>query len=118
MYPWGASFSWEMGAVTKSTGGTHGTFKVGTHPAGASPYGLMDMAGNVWEWCADWYHASYYDKSPERNPQGPAQDQWRVARGGCFTSGALCFHCTHRGYKSPHIGNDHFGMRLCRDTSA
>lgn len=57
---------------------------VGSYPAGASPYGAMDMAGNVLEWCSDWYQRDYYENSPKKNPKGPARGAYRVLRGGAF----------------------------------
>jgi formylglycine-generating enzyme required for sulfatase activity/serine/threonine protein kinase len=58
------------------------TAPVGNYAYGASPYEALDMAGNVWEWVADWYSVNYYDESPERNPKGPTTGEYRVLRGG------------------------------------
>jgi serine/threonine-protein kinase len=65
------------------------TTEVGSYPSGASPYGALDMAGNVAEWVTDWYDADYYDTSPYDNPQGPTgtfpEDYiTKVTRGGQF----------------------------------
>ena len=60
------------------------TNAVGSYPAGASPYGALDMAGNVWEWVSDWYSGNYYSDSPYSNPQGPASGSWKVLRGGSW----------------------------------
>jgi formylglycine-generating enzyme required for sulfatase activity len=57
---------------------------VGSYPAGASPYGVLDMAGNVGEWTADWYDGGYYSVSPEINPPGPSAGEFRVLRGGSW----------------------------------
>jgi serine/threonine-protein kinase len=60
------------------------TSPVGHYEAGKSPYGAYDMAGNVWEWVADWYEDDYYSQAPERNPQGPGSGEKRVTRGGSW----------------------------------
>ena len=64
------------------------TTQVGKYSDGASTYGVLDMAGNVWEWVADWYDEKYYSKSPNRNPDGPASGQFRVLRGGAWVTEA------------------------------
>jgi len=61
-----------------------GTTNVDKCPDGASPYGIMDMAGIVWEWVADWYDADYYQNSPAQNPTGPDSGTYRVLRGGSW----------------------------------
>ena len=63
------------------------TSQVGSYPSGASPYGAMDMAGNVWEWVNDWYQSNYYSVSPGSNPPGPASGTSKVLRGGSFGDG-------------------------------
>jgi formylglycine-generating enzyme required for sulfatase activity len=61
------------------------TDKVGSYEAGKSPYNVYDMAGNVWEWVADWYSESYYQNSLSNNPMGPNSGKSRVLRGGSWT---------------------------------
>ena len=83
MYPWGNE--WDRGKLWCSVGGqSSGTAPVGSFPAGASPYGCLDMAGNAWQWCEDWYDASYYRKGENYNPLGPVTGQSRVLRGGAW----------------------------------
>jgi len=71
--------------VGGSTGYCEGdTSAVGSYPLGASPYGALDMAGNVQEWVNDWGQSDYYSVSPGSNPPGPASGTYRVLRGGSF----------------------------------
>ncbi len=84
-YPWGNDWNPANCASMEQTlyQFSPGFRPVGSHPAGASPYGVMDMAGNVWEWVADWYDYAYYQTAPDRNPPGPASGSHKVLRGGC-----------------------------------
>jgi formylglycine-generating enzyme required for sulfatase activity len=86
-FPWG--FTWDAAKCANwsnsGAGDTQrGTHPVGSFPAGASPYGALDMAGNVWEWCADWYGADYYKNAATKNPTGPETGKGRVLRGGSW----------------------------------
>ncbi len=78
-YPWGEGMDCQKANINGCVGDTTA---VGSYPAGASPYGALDMAGNVQEWVADWYGASYYSSSPKRNPTGPASGDTKILRGG------------------------------------
>ena len=90
------------------------TAPVGSYPSGASPYGLQDMAGNVWEWCRDWYSSSYYSVSPSTDPQGPSSGSYRVLRGGSWYGGDDYDRCAFRSYYYPGGWNYYGGFRLVR----
>ena len=81
-FPWGNTFDQNLLNSDESKIGD--TTAVGKFPNGASPYGVMDMAGNVFEWVADWYDRDYYQNSPARNPTGPATGDSRSYRGGSW----------------------------------
>ena len=88
MYPWGNGAA-DCTLANFYVGGTIGycvgdTTAVGSYPSGTSPYGVMDMAGNVWEWVNDWYQGNYYSVSPGSNPPGPTTGSDRVLRGGVW----------------------------------
>ena len=81
MYPWGEEIDCDHALY----GGCEGdTISVGSLPTGVSPYGALDMAGNVWEMVNDWYDGGYYEASPYENPQGPSSGGARVMRGGSW----------------------------------
>ena len=88
--------------------------KVGSYPEGASPYGVMDMAGNVWEWTTDWYSNAYYRRSPKRNPKGPETGSWRVIRGGAWTDNINRCSTTFRLQFYPSLKTSFIGFRLAR----
>ena len=92
-FPWGntidPSYANYSGAQRMDTGQIVGYYdgsKRGEFQTknGASPYGAMDMGGNVMEWCQDWYSRAYYEVSPKKNPKGPEKGAYRVLRGGSF----------------------------------
>ncbi|HXF91284.1 MAG TPA: formylglycine-generating enzyme family protein [Nitrospiraceae bacterium] len=90
---------------------------VGHYKQGVSPYGLYDMAGNVWEWVQDWYGANYYEVSPERNPQGPEQGQFKVLRGGSW-SDLPKYLLTYGRFKLPPTTQNSFtGFRCVKSGS-
>ncbi len=112
-YPWGnnepdntlANFKWMVGK----------TSPVDSYSGGASPYGLLNMAGNVWEWCYDWYDSGYYNKSPDRNPTGPDSGSNRVVRGGGWLVDAGYLRCADRAVVRPSDRGPNLGFRLSQD---
>ena len=89
------------------------TDAVGSYPAGASPYGALDMAGNVWEWVNDWWQADYYSASPVSNPPGPATGSAKVLRGGSAWQDLEGGHLrvAFRNYYRPDVWNYGDGFR-------
>ncbi len=78
--------------------------------------GLYDMSGNAWEWCNDWYDANYYSVSPENNPTGPENGNFRVKRGGSFEDFPSQCRVTNRSYYAPSNSTNfiYTGFRICR----
>ena len=87
------------------------TSAVGSYPGGASPFGALDMAGNVWEWVSDWYDGSYYSSSPGSNPPGPATGTYRVLRGGGWGNFDVYLRAAFRSYNNPSSVIYVFGFR-------
>ncbi|MDD5563891.1 MAG: SUMF1/EgtB/PvdO family nonheme iron enzyme [Thermoanaerobaculaceae bacterium] len=113
-YPWGNSISHEN-ANFKGTGGRD-QWKY-TSPVGsfdANGFGLFDMAGNVWEWCADPYGETYYASSPSVDPQGPPSGSSRVLRGGSWDFDPKSLRASFRGWILPWGGCDSGGFRCVR----
>ncbi|MEM7175691.1 MAG: bifunctional serine/threonine-protein kinase/formylglycine-generating enzyme family protein [Chlamydiota bacterium] len=91
------------------------TTAVKSYPANS--YGLFDMAGNVYEWCQDWYDYTYYEVSMQEpdHPQGPLQGVYRVLRGGCWKSLKEDMRCAHRHRNKPGVVNRTYGFRCAAD---
>ncbi len=98
-YPWGDE---PPNAELVNFNNTVGdTSRVGSYAEGASPFGVLDMAGNVWEWVTDYYDVKYYAESTDANPTGPAEKAGRynrVLRGGSFQDEILNMRVSNRGY--------------------
>lgn len=88
---------------------------VGSYEAGKSPYGVYDMAGNVWEWVADWYDAYYYEKSPARNPKGPATGTRKVLRSSGWEVETPLVRSVTRVMSDPLNRNHSTGFRCAAD---
>jgi formylglycine-generating enzyme required for sulfatase activity len=125
-YPWGdhepnyngkwyANYAAHDSWKKKGEDGFEFTAPVGSYPNGSSPYGLLDMAGNVWEWCRDWYGSDYYGKSQGRNPSGPESATFRVLRGGSWDIYARYLRCAGRGGVRPSLRVINLGFRLCQE---
>lgn len=87
------------------------TVKVGSYPEGASVYGVMDMAGNVWEWVNDWYNAEYYRSSPLSDPLGVGVGQDKVIRGGGFDYSWVKLRTAYKSNHHPDTRHLSFGFR-------
>jgi len=112
-WPWGNT--WDSRKANTVENELYTTTTVGSYPTGASPYGAMDMAGNVWEWVADWYDASYDSKSPYRNPQGPVSGQYHTLRGGGWYNDSSRARVANRGSARPPREIDgNFGFRCAQ----
>jgi len=109
-YPWGNEF--DKGKCNTSESGIGTTTPVGKYPPNG--YGLYDMAGNVWEWCHDWYDERYYKKSPAKNPDGPDSGVSRVLRGGAWTIRQGGARCSYRSLNYPDGCLNNSGFRCAK----
>jgi formylglycine-generating enzyme required for sulfatase activity len=117
-FPWGNDDpTCERAVMNAGRGGcgTLASFAVGSKPEGASPYGALDMSGNVREWVADWYDHAYYQGGPTDNPPGPKSGSLRVVRGGSWADAvAPLLHVATRAAYLPHARSPYMGFRCAR----
>jgi hypothetical protein len=128
-YPWGDAFDGtRLNYCDQNCEYDHGddevddgyarTAPAGSYPAGASPYGLLDMAGNVWEWVADWYAGETYGSAPADNPTGPESGNARVLRGGSWDNVPDETRATFRLTGDPSYRSFTFGIRCAISAAA
>ncbi|MEO7839059.1 MAG: SUMF1/EgtB/PvdO family nonheme iron enzyme [Anaerolineales bacterium] len=128
VYPWGYNFdATRLNFCDKNCGfafadtslndGYAETAPVGSFPEGASPYGVLDMSGNVFEWTADWYSPDYYNNSPASNPLGPGAGQIRVMRGGAWAINGYYLSSARRWASEPLFQHRALGFRCALGTS-
>jgi formylglycine-generating enzyme required for sulfatase activity len=127
-YPWGNQLTpsgehrmnvWQGKFPTLNTGddGFVGTAPVDAFPPNA--YGLYNMTGNVWEWCTDWFSATFHVKGPRDNPTGPPSGDRRVTRGGsylCHRSYCFRYRLAARSANTPDSSTGNLGFRCVRDS--
>jgi serine/threonine-protein kinase len=110
IYPWGNQ-SPEKSFLNYAGSQIYNTTDVGSYPSGASPYGALDMTGNVRQWVADWFSDTYYRSSPNRNPQGPSSGQIKVLRGGSAWDGDDRSRAAYREPTPPDMNYFGYGFR-------
>ena len=110
IYPWGNDY--DRSKCNRRANVQIRTEPVGSYPEGASPYGCLNMAGNVWEWCSDWYNGDYYSKSPASNPTGPERGAYRILRGGKWRTHIRYYRCSSRLSYPPSYRSYSIGFRL------
>ena len=115
LYPWGKKwakgfFFFFVNIYGMDDKYSH-TAPVDYYQSGASPFGIFNMSGNVWEWCLDWYEPDYYGHSPEINPMGPAASKMKVLRGGSWANTIDSAQVVLRARNSPRVKNSIYGFR-------
>ncbi len=116
-YPWGENMDCKKVNFFYTYGCATDTTKVGSYLKGVSPYGLYDMAGNVWEWVNDWYGSTYYQNSLSSNPLGLVSGQYRVLRGGSWDARVGYVRTSYRYKNVPTYSSYTTGFRCAKDAT-
>ena len=119
IYPWGNTWNNALAKTNRPLDTPPGSFPVGSYPAGASFYGVYDMAGNVAEWASDWYGERHYGERANQgaavNPTGPVAGQQKVLRGGSWNSVPFFSRTVHRQAEDPNSFQRWVGFRCVED---
>ena len=118
LYPWGNDPPTPLHANygKKEWNNHEALVPVGTLEAGKSPYGIYDMAGNVWEWVSDWYDNDYYKNSPSDSPAGPPTGGFKVIRGGSWNTSARNLRAADRYFDPPSFRSQYVPGFRCAKT--
>ena len=116
LWPWGGKFDKGNLFYFVNIFGEDDNYKktapVNYFQSGTSPFGVLNMSGNVWEWCLDWYDKDFYRISPEMDPQGPTNKRtYKVLRGGSYLNSIDGVQVVRRSRNRPHIKSDIYGFR-------
>jgi formylglycine-generating enzyme len=111
LWPWGNQEKPNGANWARVQDGHEVSARVGSFSADKSPYGVMDGAGNVMEWVADWYQEGYYKESPDKNPPSPEYGTFRVMRGGAYTTTGADLRITSRSKMVPDFRDETIGFR-------
>lgn len=116
-YPWGDAHPTRSHANAGQTTwrGYDTVTNVGRFELGKTPDGVYDLAGNLWEWVADWYDPTYYQFSPRENPSGPRSGPLRGLRGGAWNNDAQAIRSANRAGYAPDSRRNDVGFRCAKD---
>jgi len=114
-YPWGHELPTAAQAVFGLTEGAETVAPIGNRHAGRSPYGVHDLAGNLYEWVTDWYDDAFYTTQLTRNPRGPSEGTAKVQRGGSYINSPYRLRSAFRTKGDPTEHDPHVGFRCAQD---
>ncbi|MCX6907972.1 MAG: formylglycine-generating enzyme family protein [Verrucomicrobia bacterium] len=112
IFPWGNQ--WDPSRCNSAEEGSDfdQTSPVGRFPQGVSPHGVLDMVGNVWEWCFDWYEPGYGSGVARTDPVGPASGQYKACRGGSWMNHGYSCRVTMRARRAVDFSDAYIGFRV------
>jgi len=111
LFPWGSEPPSPERAVFRRNWGQQGNDTAGARPGGASPYGLLDAGGNMWEYCEDWYSPDFFASSPTQDPHGPKTGRARIVKGGSWDSRPTVLSASSRNFAYTGYREGDFGFR-------